>query len=100
MNSLYFSVSLQNLCNLLKRHNLDLNRNYHKHCILNKNKKVHKISDIWNWTVNILIPNLHTTHWNNSQIINQSFLINDLSSVIFGNAIIKQKRVSEGIYLD
>ena len=60
-------------------------------------KKVQKMNDIWDWASNILIPNLCISKLNNSQTVNQSFLINDLSSVIIGNAIIKQKRVSGGI---
>ena len=55
------------------------------------------MNDIWDWASNILIPNLCISELNNSQTVNQSFLINDLSSVIIGNAIIKQKRVSGGI---
>jgi hypothetical protein len=55
------------------------------------------MNDIWDWASNVLISNLCVSKLNIRQTINQSFLINDLSSVIIGNAIIKQKRVSGGI---
>jgi hypothetical protein len=60
-------------------------------------KKVQKITDIWDWAANVLTPNLLVKNWKSSQIINQSFLINDLSSILLGNPIVKQKRVSESI---
>lgn len=61
-------------------------------------KKVQKLNDIWDWSANILIPNLNIKKWNNSQTINESFLISDYSSIIFRNVVMKQKRVKAGIW--
>ena len=49
--------------------------------------KVARISDIYEWSVNILAPNLSQSQVN---------LISDNSSILLGNAIIKQKRIKKG----
>ena len=50
-----------------------------------------RINDIFVWSKNILAPNLiHPLK------PNQDNLISDDSSYLFGNAIIKQKRIKQG----
>ncbi len=49
--------------------------------------KVTRISDIYEWSVNVLAPNLSQPQVN---------LIRDNSSIVLGNAIIKQKRIKKG----
>ena len=49
--------------------------------------KVERISDIYNWSMNVLAPNLIQPQLN---------LIRDNSSILLGNAIIKQKRIIQG----
>ena len=49
--------------------------------------KVERISDIYNWSMNVLAPNLIQPQLN---------LIRDNSSILLGNAIIKQKRIKKG----
>lgn len=55
-----------------------------------------KISDIWNWSIDGLSSNLIDFEWFNGKKIKQNNLIKDYSSYLFGNGIIKQKRVKEG----
>jgi len=57
------------------------------------------VSDIWNWANQILAPNIIVSNWYTGLSVNQSFLINDFSSVIFGYAILKQKRIKSGKFL-
>jgi hypothetical protein len=39
------------------------------------------------------------TNWHTGTPLNQSYLIKDLSSIIFGYAIMKQKRIKKGLLL-
>ena len=57
--------------------------------------KASRVSDIWDWASNYLAPNTISPSWYNGAILNQTYLINDVSSIIFGYAVIKQKRIKQ-----
>ena len=61
-----------------------------------KNIKVVRVSDIWDWSISTLVTNLVETKYYNGNETNQNYLMNDFSSIIFGYAIIKQKRIKNG----
>ena len=52
-------------------------------------------SDIWFWAKNTLVPSLKSLSWYNGQSLsNESFLVGDLSSYVFGYAVMRQKRIT------
>lgn len=54
---------------------------------------------MWDWTKNVLSPNLASITWyNGNQDTLQTYLIGDYSSIIFSYAIIKQKRIKDSKY--
>ena len=59
-----------------------------------------QVSDIWNWSTNVFLPNLKVSHWHQNKTNKQVNLINDFSSIIFGFVVIKQKRIKPGSFFN
>ena len=55
--------------------------------------KISSIDDIYSWTKNNFLPTLNIGNQSASSF--QKNLISDMSSILFGYAIIKQKRISQ-----
>lgn len=55
-----------------------------------------RVSDIWDWARDVLAPFIIAKTWYNGEEWDQKLLINDVSSIIFGYATVKQKRIKAG----
>jgi len=65
-------------------------------------EQVQQLTDIWIWTKETFVPILKGSTWYNGKQLDtnsSNYLINDFSSLIFGYAVMRQKRINQSKYL-
>ena len=61
---------------------------------------VKQASDIWIWAKQTLVPSLKGFTWYNGQSLdNETYLIGDYSSYVFGYAVMRQKRITNSKFI-